>query len=110
MSWYDDIGTTHEKSPHREAPNKHERGGKKYKEMISRDSKRLDDHANLPFSFSKPAKKTRAIRDCYFTCSHCGNISAVNKHTCGIACRCGKYSSLTAENTHRPSDKVQKEE
>ena len=99
-SWYDKIGTSYENSPNREAPNKQERGSKKYKKMIDRDSKNVDRWKNLPFTFSKPPKRTRPREDILHLCDHCEHVSLVSKNRAGQSCRgCKKYTSVNKTNT-----------
>ena len=57
MYEYDEFGLTdRESSKTREAPNRSERGRKKYLEMVDKSSKDADKK-NLPFTFSKPKKE-----------------------------------------------------
>lgn len=91
--------TAAEKSPNREAANKHARGSRKYREWVHKQSKQLDDHANLPFTIGKPAKTTRARRDVYFLCEACGSVKAVSKYTAGVVCpKCKKFGSVNSDN------------
>ena len=84
-------------SPNRVAPNRLQRGDKKYKEWISNSNRNIDKYSDLPFTIGKPAKTTQARRDIYFQCD-CGNITAVNRNTCGIECGgCKRYKSITEE-------------
>lgn len=107
-NWHDSIGTDRENSPNREAPNKHIRGSKKYKEMIDRDSKRSDSWGNLPFTFSKPPKRTRPIEDIFHVCDHCGYVSTVSKLRVGQECRgCKKYSRVTPDNTFNDEESLE---
>jgi hypothetical protein len=101
MTNWKNSGTSYENSSNREAPNKHEKGSRKYREQIHRDSRSADLWKNLPFTFSKPTKKTRPKRDIYFQCEHCSQVKAINKYTCGVSCACGKYSSVTEGNTFK---------
>lgn len=97
--WYDSIGTTHENSPNREAPNKHLKGAKKYREQIHRESKVLDQK-NLPYSFGKPQKSSSGIRDIYATCSS-GHIKPITKTIVSYVCReCQEYVKITSENSY----------
>jgi hypothetical protein len=98
-NWHDRIGTPYENSPHREAPNKHIKGGKKYKEMIDRGSKEADKK-NLPFTFSKPPKRTQPRRDIFHLCDNCMSVAVVNKYTAGRVCSgCKNYVSINETNT-----------
>jgi len=72
-----------ETSPHREAPNRHERGGRKYKEMVAKGSKEADAK-NLPFTFSKPSRATPMTVWCQ--CPTCERVSHVSKNTVMVAC------------------------
>lgn len=106
-NWHDKIGTTHENSPNREAPNKHTRGDKKYKEMIDRDSKNADRYKNLPFSFNKPPKRTQPRRDIFMVCSKCGHVDLVNKYTAGKVCKgCKSYTDVSAANTYHTEEEL----
>lgn len=87
----------------REAPNRHLKGGKKYKEMIASDSKRTDKFANLPFKFRKPPKRTEARREIYCVCPNCGSVKSVNKNTIGMTCLCGLYIRV-ADSVHFDSE------
>jgi len=94
------MGTIYENSSNREAPNKQERGSRKYKKMVSEDTARSDKYGNLPFKFVKPPKRTQARRDIIHRCDHCGNLKHVNKNTAGIQCSgCRKYSSVNISNS-----------
>lgn len=98
-NWHDKIGSSAENSPNREAPNKHSMGNKKYKEMIAKDTKRIDDQGKMPFTFSKPPKTTRYREDIYHLCD-CKHISFVSKYRAGQVCKgCRKYVSVGKDNT-----------
>jgi len=106
-NWHDKIGTSAENSPHREAPNRHIKGSKKYKEMISKGSKFADRYKNLPFKFSKPPKRTQFRRDVYMSCYHCHQCDVVNKYTAGKVCsKCSKYTSVNEGNTFSTEDEL----
>lgn len=93
------TGTVYENSPHREAPNKHTRGSKAYKEMVARDTKRIDDKGNLPFQFIKPPKRSQPKREFYHVCDNCYTIKLVNKNTVGHQCKgCSSYTRVTDKN------------
>jgi len=69
-----------------------EGGVKKHNERIRRESKFIDEHKNLPFTFSKPQrpKKTRLVE-----CSNCGYRTYAPKNTVGMICReCKKYAAV----------------
>jgi len=108
-NWHDKIGTAAENSPHREAPNKHIKGTKKYREMIDRDSKNSDRFKNLPFTFSKPPKRTQARRDIFHVCDNCTELTTVNKNTAGRVCGgCHKYTSVNETNTFSTEEELAK--
>jgi len=75
--------TSRESSPNREAPNKHIRGSKNYKEMIDKGSKAAD-RKNLPFKFGKPKSESKLGTFC--ECKNCGHVSNVSKNTIMIVC------------------------
>lgn len=107
-NWHDKIGTPAENSPHREAPNRHTKGGKKYKEMIDRGSKNADLFKNLPFSFSKPPKKTQARKDIFHICDHCGCVSMVSKHTVGLVCSgCREFTVVGESNRYFTKEELE---
>lgn len=106
-NWHDKIGTPAENSPHREAPNRHIRGGRKYKEMIARGSREADKK-NLPFTFSKPAKRTQARKDIFHLCDHCRAVSMVGKYTAGIVCSgCNGFASVNKSNTYVTGEELE---
>ncbi len=107
-NWHSKIGTSAENSPNREAPNKHSMGRKKYKEMIAKDTRRIDEQGKMPFTFSKPAKTTRHREDIYFLCEGCYHISFVSKYRCGQSCKgCHKYVSVNATNTFATEEELE---
>lgn len=107
-NWHDKIGTAHENSPHREAPNKHIKGTKKYKEMIDRDSKNADRYKNLPFTFNKPPKRTQPRRDVFMVCTKCQHVGLVNKYTAGKICgKCSLYTSVGPENSFKSEEELE---
>lgn len=106
-NWHSKIGTSAENSPNREAPNKHIKGGKKYKEMIAKDTKRIDSQGRMPFTFSKPAKSTRYREDIYHICDSCHHVSFVSKHRAGQVCKgCKGYTSVNKSNTYETEEEV----
>lgn len=106
-NWHEGIGTSRENSPHREAPNKHVKGSKRYKEMIAKDTKRIDDHGNMPFTFAKPTKRSHARRDIYHMCDNCNHVSMVSKHTAGRTCSCCKnYTSVNDGNSFNTEEEL----
>jgi hypothetical protein len=106
-NWHSKIGTSAENSPNREAPNKHAMGRKKYKEMIAKDTKRIDEQGKMPFSFSKPAKTTRYREDIYHVCDKCHHISFVSKHRAGQVCGgCKGYTSVNSSNTFNTEEEL----
>lgn len=99
--------TPQEASNNREAPNKMEKGSKRYKEKIHRDSKFADKWKNLPFTFSKPAKRTQARRDIFHLCDTCQHVMLVSKFTAGMICKgCKSYSSITEANTFESEEEL----
>ena len=68
----------------RESPQSMEKGSKKYRESIHKDSKRLDDYGNLPYTFSVPTKQ-KPLRT-HFRCNKCGHESAVTEDTITVIC------------------------
>ena len=60
-----------------------EGGERKLREKIHRESKFADDHKKLPFTFSKPSRRTR---DTMFKCVECGRILSAPINT--IMCSC----------------------
>lgn len=81
------AGTT----PRRYEP---EAGVQKHNERIHRESRYVDEHKNLPFSFRKPQKSMG--RTAYVQCDKCGNVSAGTTVTVGVICKsCGKFSTVT---------------
>ena len=107
-NWHDTIGTDAENSPHREAPNRHIKGSKKYKEMIDRDSKNADRWKNLPFTFSKPPKRTRPREDIYHVCDSCHHISMVSRFRAGQVCKgCKSYASVNKDNTYQTAEELE---
>jgi len=88
-----------ESSPNREAPNKHVKGSKKYKEMVDRGSKAADQK-NLPFTFSKPKKPEKTPVDCQ--CPYCDRIISVTKTTvCVICAACKNFYHVNEETIIR---------
>jgi len=78
-------------TPRRYEPNA---GLGKHNERIHRESKQVDTHKNLPFSFRKPPKAMG--RSVVVKCNNCGNITSGTTATVGIICKvCGKFSSVT---------------
>jgi hypothetical protein len=105
-NWYNNIGTPAENSPHREAPNRHEKGNRKYQEKISRDMKSSND---LPFTFSKPNKSTpKGKEDIIHICDNCHFISLVSKIRVGQSCKsCRTYTSVNSENTFETEEQLE---
>jgi hypothetical protein len=94
-----DSGTSHENSDTRQAPNRHIKGDKKYKEMISRDNNGSGGR-NLPFNFIKPPRAYQARRDIFHVCDFCFYVSCVNKNTSGKVCSgCSKYTRVNTDNS-----------
>ncbi len=88
-----------EKSPTREALNKHDMGRKKYYSKIDKGEREAREK-NLPFTFSKPKKASKVDVDCF--CTHCKAYTRVTKNTIMVVCvSCKKLYSVTAENSSR---------
>ena len=69
-----------------------EGGIRRHNERIHHESRFVDHHKNLPFTFSKPAgvKKSKAVE-----CTNCGYTTSVSKNTVGIICpACKKYAPV----------------
>ncbi len=108
-NWHDGIGTSRENSPHREAPNKHLKGSRKYKEMIDRGSKEAAKK-NLPFSFSKPPKKSKPREDIFHVCDRCGYVSMVSRYRAGQGCYgCKQFTSVNSSNTFATEEEMNTE-
>lgn len=60
-----------------------ERGTDKLRERIHRESKFADDHKNLPFTFSKPRKRTSVA---VLKCGECGYQFTGTKNTVCLIC------------------------
>lgn len=76
-------------TPRRYVP---EGGVDKLRHRIHKESKFVDDHMNLPFTFSKPKKSGRSK---IVECENCGTKSRVGINAVGIICReCKKYASV----------------
>ena len=60
-----------------------EGGERKHRERIHRESKQVDDHGKLPFTFSKPPK---AKRHAWFRCVECGKEVSASVNTIMYAC------------------------
>ena len=107
-NWHSKIGTSAENSPNREAPNKHSMGSKKYKEMIARDTKRIDTQGKMPFTFSKPPKTTRYREDIYHLCDKCQHISFVSMYRAGQVCKgdCRGWTVVNKSNTFSTEEEL----
>lgn len=71
-----------------------EGGVGKLNERIHRESKQIDTHKNLPFSFRKPYKPLG--RNSIVQCDNCGSITHGTSATVGIICKkCSKFSTVT---------------
>ena len=91
--------TDKEKSPHREALNKHTMGRKKYQAMVDKGVK-ADNQKNLPFTFSKPGTGTSKPVTCW--CPSCETYSKVTKTTVMVVCRgCKEAYFVSEENSER---------
>jgi len=71
-----------------------ESGIKKHNERIHRESRYVDEHKKLPFTFSKPPKPKG--RSALVSCDNCGFVTSGTTATVGIVCRnCKKFSTVT---------------
>lgn len=71
-----------------------EGGVKKLNERIHRESRYIDHHKNLPFTFRKPPKPTG--RNAYIQCDNCGHVTGGSTTTVGVICNnCGKFSTVS---------------
>lgn len=71
-----------------------EGGVQKLNERIHRESKYVDTHKKLPFTFRKPPKPKG--RSAYVQCDNCGYITGGSTATVGMICpECKKYSSVS---------------
>lgn len=68
----------------REAANKVEKGARRYRERIHRESKFADDHKNLPYKFSKPKKSKPS--NTHYECEECSRDFWVNEDTVIVIC------------------------
>ena len=68
----------------RESTQSQTMGNKKYREMIHKDTKRIDNTSKLPFSFSKP-QKSKPLNTA-FLCENCGHTAAVTEETLLVIC------------------------
>lgn len=69
-----------------------EGGVRKHNERIHRESRLVDHHRNLPFTFSGPprTKKFKTVE-----CANCGYTTCVSKNTVGMICnQCKKYVAV----------------
>jgi len=62
-----------------------EGGEQRLRDRIHKESKFVDDHKNLPFTFSKPKHVGSQV---WFKCSECGHIFLASKNT--IMCICSQ--------------------
>jgi hypothetical protein len=73
-----------------------EGGERKYREKIRKESKFVDDHKNLPFTFSKPR---RLGKQALFKCLGCGHTFFASKNTVMCICsECKKAMSVECVN------------
>lgn len=69
----------------------------KHNERIHRESRSVDEHRNLPFTFRKPPKSIG--RSMYVKCDNCGNVTCATTVTVGVICKeCKKFSSVSEVN------------
>jgi hypothetical protein len=81
---YKEFGLTdRERSPNREAPNRHDKGRRRYRDMMDRGSSEAVEK-NLPFTFSKPARRVARTVPC--SCPDCGLGIIVTKTTVMVVC------------------------
>lgn len=71
----------------REPGNKIEKGSRRYREQIHRESKFADTNKKLPFKFSKPTKYKAPNR--VAICPNCEKVSDVWENTILVVCSCG---------------------
>ena len=77
----------------REAGNKVEKGSRKYREWIHKESKYADTHKNLDFKFSKPRKEK--ARNKSVECENCGRELFITEDTIAVICSdCKHLNSL----------------
>ena len=91
-----DIGTQ-ELTPGATGRRYEPQGGvARHNARIHRESKQVDAHGKLPFTFSKPKKDSRTK---LAKCDNCGVIKCVNKNTISIICSsCNTYSTIQEVN------------
>ncbi|RKZ10822.1 hypothetical protein DRQ25_01565 [Candidatus Fermentibacteria bacterium] len=69
-----------------------EGGVTNHNERIHRESRHVDNHMNMPFTFSKPKREARAA---YYKCPDCDYIHRGNVNTYGLICpECHKFVIL----------------
>lgn len=74
-----------------------EGGVGKLNRRIHEESKKMDTHGNLPFTFSKPPKST--VRKKYVKCGNCGVVKQVNANCAGVICsNCNKFATVEEVN------------
>jgi hypothetical protein len=101
-----DSGSSYENSNARVAPNRHAKGDKKYKEVISKDNNGQGGK-NLPFTFIKPPKSWQPKRDIFYVCDFCFEVRMVNKNTVGRVCSgCQKFSKVHTDNSFSDVDSL----
>jgi hypothetical protein len=78
----------------RESANQIEKGSRKYRERIHRESKYADSHKNLPYKFSKPAKNKP--NNVHVECKKCDRIIDVTEDTIVVICsQCKSIIKIT---------------
>lgn len=83
----------------REAPNRHEKGSKKYNEMIHTAHKKIMDS---PKTLIKPVvqPKIKGGRPEYFVCPTCKKTLSGTQNTCAIICsNCHKMVFVNGKET-----------
>ena len=78
-------------SPRRYEP---EGGVRKHNERIHKESRYVDEHKNLPFTFRKPPKFKG--RPACVECDNCGHVTNGSTTTVGVICKdCGEFSTVS---------------
>jgi len=78
----------------REPANLKDKGSRKYRERIHRESRYADTYKNLPYTFSKPVKE-KSHNVCV-ECSECGKSLFITEDT--VIVICGSCKHLTRIN------------
>jgi DNA-directed RNA polymerase subunit RPC12/RpoP len=87
----------------REAANAVEKGTRKYREKIHRESNYADTHKNLPYKFSKPSKSKPL--NVHYECGNCGRDFALTEDTiisiCGSCKHVNRIKSLRKKKVYK---------